>query len=884
MTLPTHAIDKETLPTTADEVWEIAHFFNLNWENVRVTTSFDTSIITADDETEHRRGLLGDPIHTLRCDIHAYNPREVQALQSLIYRMQTAGYLFPFFTEGARLTGSWSNPTTTIPVESTLDRRGFYPTGYAVVVSRDNTEFAANAIDGINNPDFQIVTITSVTDTTVEVTSEASSFSFPARSMIYPLIQCKVSLDNPLNLITDALLSASITAVEEERVELLGNSLAHEGKQIPRFEDDESLDDYPIYVDPLRQSRFTVVANNELIGATSEINMHVTRRIGIKFTLTQDTVLHEITALLKYLGSTPSGDLAAEIREVTAGVVGDVLCRSGNLVDFSTLDDNNFQTFSFFFSEVSLVAGDYYVGVLVNSGSTNPTEHPEMRTTDTGNTIETSSPLVLSFSDVPGSYPQVSIHSPCCVFPILVLSHNWVDPVASSLKRNGRLAVSGNTTLPDVSNVLFPKLSRTLSLLGCSRDESFKLVRFFESRSGRLRAFLLRELQTEISGPVSVSSPSKVRFSRTSNPHAFDLLTYRRWVYIKFEITTGEVITGVRKIANVTQTATEVTVEFTQTFEPVFLFSTILDFSVALLCRFDTDDLEESWVTNTIVDLKFPIVEVINEDDVTTDLSSLGASLVGWADQDLDSQNSNLQRLWKFTESSGINFKDYLNEDDSGRDMVAQFAEGLLVHNVPSAILTGVRSTSGVLLDHFLSNPGPLDLSTPWTIAHWHKVLASQAPSPQSKILFQVSDLLETNKYSVAIRFSGGVPEFVITRPSSTDITSCPPGFDFNVEGWNLLVFQLFLNGDYRFFYNGSFCNDQILAEGNTSMINPIMKIGGWAHDIGQTVVWNSLLTVSQIEKLGNFDFRILPDGTIRELPDGTRRDLPSSGRDFLLP
>lgn len=150
-----------------------------------------------------------------------------------------------------------------------------------------------------------------------------------------------------------------------------------------------------------------------------------------------------------------------------------------------------------------------------------------------------------------------------------------------------------------------------------SREKAWEVVRFFHRCKGSLKPFWMLSPMSEYSGTLTDKETLETPIVGPLNDWSF-----RPFVGIRYKDGT----LAVRSVQSVVRGAATDVVTFDDDFPSV---SDIERICIASLCRFDTDELVETWVTDSVMSTTLVAVELLEEKEVSipnlTILESTGA-------------------------------------------------------------------------------------------------------------------------------------------------------------------------------------------------------------------------------------------------------------------
>ena len=182
-----------------------------------------------------------------------------------------------------------------------------------------------------------------------------------------------------------------------------------------------------------------------------------------------------------------------------------------------------------------------------------------------------------------------------------------------------------------------PLVAKSLGWQFLTRAAAFNVLRFFDSRGGRLHPFLLPSFLDDFT-PLALGS---ITVDVTPNGPVFD---YAHSTHLAIFMRDGTLV--VREIDSVARLSSSVDQITLDTALPSgLLLADVRRVSACHLVRFDRDEIAEIWQTNHAVTMACPVVEVINEKTVavldTSQPAQAGApdgipDLSGWYDASVE--------------------------------------------------------------------------------------------------------------------------------------------------------------------------------------------------------------------------------------------------------
>lgn len=229
----------------------------------------------------------------------------------------------------------------------------------------------------------------------------------------------------------------------------------------------------------------------------------------------------------------------------------------------------------------------------------------------TNNTLQVSA----TFDEIYGStaLPPIASNQPDHFqsyndFPILSTTPQWDGGVSMELRREGSMEAIGR------GRVVYQRGDRhrqiTALVFEEDREGGWDLIRFFETRRGRLIPFWVIDFDNSF--PAVGLSPSF--FSVSPVGELSDFQAELDFMGVIFSDGTAAVreVTTVQEVAGVWRITMDSALPAGYTIDDVVLFGR------ARLCRMEEDALEESWPVTNVCSLKIPVLELLAEQEVTT--------------------------------------------------------------------------------------------------------------------------------------------------------------------------------------------------------------------------------------------------------------------------
>lgn len=196
--------------------------------------------------------------------------------------------------------------------------------------------------------------------------------------------------------------------------------------------------------------------------------------------------------------------------------------------------------------------------------------------------------------------------------PIMDLPIDWSDVKIGSYRMGDRTKVGLTSTVQVFGDQ--PGAVFTLPFLTASRAEQRALLEFFDSRAGRLHPFWLLSPASGIT-VTAIGAGGDTLFLDARG-------TERDWEVYKH---IGAVQSDGTRSIHVISQSVESEGQQVLVITPALPTENPADYSfqTAHLCRFDTDELQESWITDEDSRSVLPVKEILDEKTVTVDLAQV---------------------------------------------------------------------------------------------------------------------------------------------------------------------------------------------------------------------------------------------------------------------
>ena len=182
-----------------------------------------------------------------------------------------------------------------------------------------------------------------------------------------------------------------------------------------------------------------------------------------------------------------------------------------------------------------------------------------------------------------------------------------------------------------------PLVAKSLGWQFLTRAAAFNVLRFFDSRGGRLHPFLLPSFLDDF----TTLALGTITVDVTPNGPVFDYAhTTHLAIFMRDETL---VVREIDSVARLSSSVDQITLD--TALPSGLLLADVRRVSACHRVRFDRDELRETWQTNQAVTMACPVVEVINEKTVTVLDTSQPAqpgapdgvpNLTGWYDASIE--------------------------------------------------------------------------------------------------------------------------------------------------------------------------------------------------------------------------------------------------------
>lgn len=191
---------------------------------------------------------------------------------------------------------------------------------------------------------------------------------------------------------------------------------------------------------------------------------------------------------------------------------------------------------------------------------------------------------------------------------VMPMLPNWTAAVNVGVRRNGGEYDTG------YDHVVIPRGPRgqfviTYRYDGFDREECWDLLKFFDAHMGRLIPFFVVNPEViwtaEVIGTTAVDV---VKVGDIDDPTQFAS-------YVSIRMANGDHY--VRAITGVSEVGGRYRLGLDPALPGGLVVGDVDEITLAHLCRFDTDELQETWKNNTVSVFNVRVVEVLNEQEVT---------------------------------------------------------------------------------------------------------------------------------------------------------------------------------------------------------------------------------------------------------------------------
>lgn len=193
--------------------------------------------------------------------------------------------------------------------------------------------------------------------------------------------------------------------------------------------------------------------------------------------------------------------------------------------------------------------------------------------------------------------------------PIFTFREDWATPPAAETIRQGEMGLVGLDSLANVYGVA-PRRRWSPSVAALTRDEAWRLLRFFDSRGGRLWPFWYPNPQTGISVESFGSSSVLCRVGFPTLAQA------QKWSgrHVCFVLKSGSVT--IRRVSSVSDDAGRARLNLSASIDLSAVNSaSVRRVTWCSLVRFDRDVMGEQWLTDSVMRTELPMIELQTSGD-----------------------------------------------------------------------------------------------------------------------------------------------------------------------------------------------------------------------------------------------------------------------------
>lgn len=635
-----------------DDLWEPSAIFLHNWGlgGVVVNTSWRTAIQSSRSVSEQRYGLVNKPYRSIDMNLQGFNADQVKQLRATIMRMGKARMPLPLIPDRTRITGVVDLDLFIYSGDFT-DRR-FFVGGYAIGVNIQNSpvieDFAIRQILAVtattitldgplgdeyvapNTPFKGIITgdgsDTSITLPDVPVESNQQIFAFIQDETGSPAAPSSVYWGSlGLHVIESGMWRGGIgirTLRLYTGIVSIGSTndlvvtwpsgfvarllavivVAGAGSEtkVTVF----NVDEDPAQADP--SIDITTSFNNSLVlvGHISDPDdAHI-------LTIPPTQIDAEITLLDGFSGIDRYASVTRLVK-VLAGVTTIEFGQGGSWVA-SGLIAVGIEGFK------SPPMTHIYPAIEAELEFEHEAEaiHAKLATFSV-QVVETPGVSALDPLVAPGTLPPgFPTHTQDSItHPVLTPPLDW-RRVTVGVSRQGERSQAGIASVSEVFGTR-PRARFLLPYTRVNRSDGFDMLRFFDSRGGRLHPFWL--VSPTIDYELLAIDPAGAHVIIKAVGAEFD------WAFFPYialkQISTGTII--IRKINLVNRVPGGDDQIFLDIALPASLAIADHRSTSAHLVRFDTDAFPEGWITDELMQFELPVLELIDEKDVVITLDDL---------------------------------------------------------------------------------------------------------------------------------------------------------------------------------------------------------------------------------------------------------------------
>lgn len=651
----------------ADDLWEPSALFLPNWQKiVAMGTSYRTVIKASRSGAEQRYLLAQKPRRSIGYELRAYNALDSERVRAMLGRMSRARFPCPIWMDGTRLQGQ---PNLQIlQYEGDFTNRRFQVGARVVALEEGTAGIETNFLyatvvaveDTLITLDTDLVANTFATPVVAGHTSDVEHHppdAFAVTSVPFfissgQVMQCGLSWISPVvqsNFVSATLLHSGSGLPASPQPSMVLETGMHTvtrdlGLGVFWLNSAGIIIQNP----PLGSYILQIVIANPTIAyitqATVISGVHRTQRLAfsartatssgdpwlvetVRLTTTNTNQL----ALSEFFNGGDEGDADA-LAPLGASMLGSIegvpsVLVAAHILQWAVDDIDTLIPQSIGLDRVAFEAepGSHAFGAVWNPlsrvGLGRGLLFPVMETDlELGNIldaetdsihggkivlVETPGPTALdpqiAAGTTPDGYDSYTIAT--IEYPILHLPIDW-NGVQTGVFRVGKRDRAGITTTIQVFGAN-PGATFRLPFFNTTRQEAFDLLEFFDSRGGRSFPFIL----TTPSPLLVVSSIiTDLQFTVPQGGNERDWELYK---YIGVTVKA----TGVRSVHEIVTVADNLDGTFIITLiEPLpETDATLMELGTAHLCRFDTDALDEQWLTDNVGTVTLDCIELINE-------------------------------------------------------------------------------------------------------------------------------------------------------------------------------------------------------------------------------------------------------------------------------
>lgn len=193
--------------------------------------------------------------------------------------------------------------------------------------------------------------------------------------------------------------------------------------------------------------------------------------------------------------------------------------------------------------------------------------------------------------------------------PIFTIPHDWSDPVEQGMERSGQRLEQGKGSVVTVRGERH-KAEFSFSVTD-DRAAAWDAVRFFDARRGRWLACWVLD-QEDVWVVVTASGDFVSVLPTSAGFSAFQA----EMAYVGLELTDGSAV--VRQVVNVQEVLGVWRLTLAEPLPAAVTAASVDRVARARLCRLKSDALVEEWQTTGAVSVKMELLELLEEEEVTT--------------------------------------------------------------------------------------------------------------------------------------------------------------------------------------------------------------------------------------------------------------------------